>query len=252
MSIQSQRVNHVATLTIDRPSARNAVDPATARALHDAMREADNDADVFVIILTGAGGNFCAGADLKAVAHGERFENEAHGPMGPSRLAIGKPIIAAVEGYAVAGGLELALMADLRVASESAVFGVFCRRWGVPLIDGGTARLPRIVGQGRALDMILTGRAVDAQEAFAIGLANRLTPTGEALSVAHTLAETLTRFPQTCMRVDRASALSAFDQPLPDALIAEGRAGLVAMREAQAGAARFARGLGRSGDFDAI
>lgn len=252
MSVRVERVNRVAVITIDRPHARNAVDPPTARALHDAFFEADADDGVLALVLTGADGVFCAGADLKAVAQGAAFEQFAHGPMGPSRLALSKPLIAAVEGHAVAGGLELALMADLRVASETAVFGVFCRRWGVPLIDGGTVRLPRIIGQGRALDMILTGRPVDAREAYAWGLANRLAPAGAALAEATALAESLTRFPQACLRVDRASALAAFDAPLHDALAREGAAGLSVLQEAVAGAGRFSEGLGRGGDFGQI
>lgn len=252
MSVLVERVNRVAVITIDRAQARNAVDPATARALYDAFFEADADDSVLAIVLTGAGGVFCAGADLKAVAGGQRFELHAHGPMGPSRMALTKPLIAAVEGHAVAGGLELALLADMRVASETAVFGVFCRRWGVPLIDGGTVRLPRVIGQGRALDMILTGRAVDAREAYDWGLANRLVPAGEALREATALAESLTRFPQACLRVDRASALVAFDAPLDEALAREGQAGLAVLNEAVTGAGHFAEGLGRGGDFGDI
>lgn len=252
MSVEVVRVNHVASIQIVRPHAKNAIDPPTASALFSAFNEADADADVRAIVLSGAGQDFCAGADLKAVAAGARFEQIAHGPMGPTRMALSKPLIAAVEGHAVAGGLELALMADLRIASQTAVFGVYCRRWGVPLIDGGTARLPRIIGQGRALDMILTGRAVDAQEALAWGLANRLTPPGAALQSALALADDLARFPQTCLRIDRHSALAAFDAPLPEALQREGAAGQAALVEAQVGAARFAAGMGRGGDFDAI
>jgi enoyl-CoA hydratase len=252
MSVRKEHVDRVGVITIDRPQARNALDPDTAHALYLAIAEDDADRDVDVMILTGTGETFCAGADLKAVAAGARFEHWRHGPMGPSRMALTKPLIAAVEGHAVAGGLELALLADLRIASETAVFGVFCRRWGVPLIDGGTARLPRIIGQGRALDMILTGRPVGAQEALAWGLANRVTPPGQALSAALELAQGLRRFPQTCLRVDRASALAAFDTPLPEALLREGAAGQAALLEAQTGAARFADGRGRGGDFDSI
>jgi enoyl-CoA hydratase len=252
LSVHAQTVNRVCVITLDRPQARNAVDPPTAAALYAAFIGAEADPDVDVMVFTGAGGTFCAGADLKAVADGAAFEHAAHGPMGPSRLALSKPLIAAVEGHAVAGGMELALLADLRVISETAVFGVFCRRWGVPLIDGGTVRLPRLIGQARALDLILTGRPVEAQEALAIGLANRLTPPGAALHEAIALAESLTRFPQACLRADLASARAAFDAPLPLSLAAEGRAGQAVLLEAIAGAARFAGGLGRKGRFDEI
>lgn len=252
MSVAVSRVNAIASIQINRPAAKNAVDPATADALLHAFQEADADAGVSVIVLSGVGDTFCAGADLKAVAAGARFEQSAHGPMGPSRLTLKKPLIAAVEGHAVAGGLELALLADMRLAAETAVFGVFCRRWGVPLIDGGTARLPRIIGLGRAMDMILTGRPVDAAEAYAWGLVNRLTKPGDALAEAIRLGEELARFPQACLRADRASAHAAFDAPLDDALLAEAQLGQTVLATAQAGAARFASGLGRSGDFEKI
>jgi enoyl-CoA hydratase len=248
MSVDIEQNGPVVTIAIDRPAARNAVDPPTAAALFDAFEAAE--ADVF----TGRGGHFCAGADLKAVGAGQRFESgEARGPMGPSRMALTKPVIAAVEGYAVAGGLELALMADMRVASATAVFGVFCRRWGVPLIDGGTVRLPRIVGHGRAMDMILTGRPVGAEEALAWGLANRLVPAGEALASAQNIAAEIVRFPQVCLRGDRASAYAGWSMAVDEALRAEavgGRAALSA--EAQTGAQRFASGKGRGGDFEVI
>ncbi|MDX2235384.1 MAG: crotonase/enoyl-CoA hydratase family protein [Hyphomonadaceae bacterium] len=264
MSVEISQAGPVVTITINRPQARNAVDPATAAALMAAFAGAERDDGVLAMVLTGAGGAFCAGADLKAVGEGAAFEHAAHGPMGPSRLlsdraeaepgvSLSKPLIAAVEGPAVAGGLELALLADLRVASATAVFGVYCRRWGVPLIDGGTVRLPRIVGQGRALDMILTGRAVAAEEAYAWGLANRLTPAGEALATAQALAADIARFPQVCMRGDRASAFAGWSLSLDAALRAEGARGRAALAaEAQDGARRFAGGLGRGGDFSEI
>jgi len=264
MSVHISQSGSVVTITIDRPEARNAVDPPTAAALFEAFGAAEADDDIAVIVFTGAHGNFCAGADLKAVGGGARFEHEKHGPMGPSRLladretaaagiSLSKPLIAAVEGFAVAGGLELALLADMRVASESAVFGVYCRRWGVPLIDGGTVRLPRIVGTGRAMDMILTGRAVDAQEAFAWGLANRVVPEGLALAVAQQLAADIARFPNTCMRVDRASAYAGWSLDMDAALKAEAQRGRLALRAgAEAGARRFAEGKGRGGDFGEI
>ena len=207
MSVRIENDGAVRTVIIDRPHCRNAVDPDTADALRRAFADFEADDSAAVAILTGAGGHFCAGFDLKAVGSGnDRYEPEGVGPMGPSRMLLSKPVIAAVEGYAVAGGLELALWCDMRVASESAVFGVFCRRWGVPLIDGGTVRLPRIVGQGRALDMILTGRPVEAAEALAIGLANRVVPEGGALAAALALATEIARFPALCMRTDRMSA----------------------------------------------
>ena len=207
MSVRITNDGAVRTVTIDRPDCRNAVDPATADLLRQAFADFDADDSAAVAVLTGASGHFCAGFDLKAVGAGnERYQPEGVGPMGPSRMLLSKPVIAAVEGYAVAGGLELALWCDLRVASASAVFGVFCRRWGVPLIDGGTVRLPRIVGQGRALDMILTGRPVDAAEALAIGLANRVVAEGQALAAAQALAAEIAHFPALCMRTDRVSA----------------------------------------------
>ena len=242
------RIGAAQVITINRPQARNAVNPATAALLREAFQAGEADDAVSVHILTGAAGNFCAGADLKAVANQERFEREA--PMGPSWLELTKPSIAAVEGHAVAGGLELAILCDLRVAAASAVFGVYCRRWGVPLIDGGTVRLPRIVGQGRALDMILTGRPVAADEALAMGLANRVVPEGQALAAAVELAKTIAAFPQLCMRTDRASALAQWSLPEADALAREGREGAAPlMQEAARGAARFRDGAGRGGAF---
>jgi enoyl-CoA hydratase len=247
----------ITTITINRfAEARNAVDPETAILLRDAFTAFDADDSQSVAIFTGAGATFCAGYDLKATAAGGsvgRYEPEGVGPMGPSRLLLGKPVIAAVEGYAVAGGLELALWCDLRVASQTAKFGVFCRRWGVPLVDGGTVRLPRLIGHSRALDMILTGREVDAREAFEWGLANRLVPAGQALAEAQALAALLARFPQTCLRSDRLSSYEQWGMDIADALKNEGRRGLPALtQEARQGAARFASGKGRSGTFTDI
>ena len=245
----------VCVITIDRPQARNAVDGPTQRALSDAFRAFELDDMLAVAILTGASGTFCAGADLKAVAsgRGNRVESDMSrdGPMGPTRMVFRKPVIAAVEGYAVAGGLELAVMCDLRVAAEDAVFGIYCRRWGVPLIDGGTIRLPRLIGQSHALDMILTGRGVSGEEARMMGLANRLTPKGEALTVARELAHQIAAFPQGCMRSDRRSSYEQWDLPLDAALANETRLGLEVIRSGEtiAGAARFASGSGRHGQF---
>ena len=241
----------VQIITINRPDARNAVNPETAAQLRAAFEAGEADDDVLVHILTGADGHFCAGADLKALANQERFEREA--PMGPTWLNLKKPSIAAVEGNAVAGGLELAIMCDLRVASEAATFGVYCRRWGVPLIDGGTIRLPRLIGQSRAMDMILTGRAVGADEALSFGLANRVAPKGKALAEALTLAEQIAAFPQACMRNDRTSALKQWSLPLKEALTFEAEIGRDSLRAgASSGAARFAGGKGRGGDFGNI
>lgn len=243
-------------VTIDRPEVRNCVDRPTASALAEAFRAFDADDALSVAILTGAGGHFCAGADLKAVASGEaaranQITVDGDGPMGPTRMRLSKPVIAAVEGHAVAGGLELAIWCDLRVAAETAVFGVFCRRFGVPLIDGGTVRLPRLIGQSRALDLILTGRAVAADEALAIGLANRVVPTGTALAAAEALALQIAAFPQACMRGDRSSALAQSELSEADALVQEFDFGLATLRsgETLAGAARFSAGSGRHGSF---
>lgn len=239
------------TVAINRPDKRNAVDPDTALRLRAAFDAFEADDVAAVAILTGAGGTFCAGFDLKVAAsgEGEPYNPDGEGPMGPTRRLLSKPVIAAVEGHAVAGGLELALWCDLRVAAEDATFGVFCRRWGVPLIDGGTVRLPRIVGQGRALDMILTGRAVGAAEALSWGLADRVVPSGAALAAAHALARQIAAFPQLCLRADRASAHAQWDTDLAEALKVEGRGGLEPLRrEARAGAARFRDGAGRGGE----
>jgi enoyl-CoA hydratase len=238
-------------VTIDRPGARNAVDGPTAASLVDAFTRFDADDSLCVAVLTGAGGTFCAGADLKAVAtgRGNRVQLTGDGPMGPTRMSLSKPVIAAVEGHAVAGGLELAVWCDLRVAASDAVFGVYCRRWGVPLVDGGTIRLPRLIGQSRALDLILTGRGVSGDEAVAMGLVNRLTEKGGALEGALALANELADLPQGCLRSDRRSATEQWDLDLATALARETELGLQVIRsgETQAGAARFAAGAGRHG-----
>lgn len=255
MTVTVERDAPVTTIAIARPEARNAVDHATALALRRAFAEFEADAEAAAAVLTGAGGCFCAGYDLKSVARGEApaYDPESEGPMGPTRMLLSKPVIAAVEGYAVAGGLELALWCDLRVAAEDATFGVFCRRWGVPLVDGGTVRLPRIVGQGRALDMILTGRPVGGPEALQMGLVNRLAPHGEALTEAQRLARDIARFPQLCLRTDRTSAYRQWDCELTEALKFEAREGAKPLRaEATAGAGRFAAGVGRGGSFEEV
>jgi enoyl-CoA hydratase len=241
----------VTTVIMDRPEARNAVDGPSARALADAFRAFDADGEARVAVLWGAGGTFCAGADLKAFGTGKglRVEATGDGPMGPTRMLLGKPVIAAVAGYAVAGGLELALWCDLRVAEETATFGVFCRRWGVPLLDGGNVRLPRLIGMGRAMDLILTGRPVDAREALAIGLANRVVPAGAARAEAEALARTLAELPQTCLRSDRRSAYESWTLDLDAALAREYVLGRATRDsgESREGAARFAAGEGRHG-----
>ena len=252
MSVHTSRDGAVFTVTIDRPERRNAVDDATAVALREAFDAFEVDDEAQVAVLTGAGGHFCAGYDLKAFSeNGSSYDPEGEGPMGPTRRLLSKPVIAAVEGSAVAGGLELALWCDLRVASDSAVFGVFCRRWGVPLIDGGTVRLPRLIGHSRAMDMILTGRAVEAEEAMAIGLANRHCAAGQALATAQTLAAEIAAFPALCMRTDRRTAYDQWGMALSVALALEGRRGEAPVRQgARDGARRFAEGAGRGGRFD--
>lgn len=250
----------IRVVTIERPEARNAVDRPTAEALHAAFTDFDADEDLLVAVLTGAGGTFCSGADLKAVAtgRGNKVTVEASdriassiGPMGPTRLLLDKPVIAAVEGHAVAGGLELTLWCDLRVAASDATFGVFCRRWGVPLIDGGTVRLPRLIGQSHANDLILTGREVDGDEAKAMGLANVVCEPGSALTEALELARRLAEFPQRCLRSDRRSAHEQWGMSIPEALANEARLGsdTIASGETQAGAERFRSGEGRHGEF---
>jgi enoyl-CoA hydratase len=247
----------VLTIVMNRPDKRNAVDGPMAAELLRAFEDFEADQSLSVAVLCGAGGHFSAGADLAAIGDPARRnpldpQGGGGGPMGPSRLALSKPLIAAVSGYAVAGGLELALLADLRVIERDAVFGVFCRRWGVPLIDGGTVRLPRLIGMGRALDLILTGRPVGAEEALAIGLANRLVAPGESLAAARALARELAGFPQSCMRADRQSAYRQWDMPLGEALRQEGAQGVaVVLGEGAAGAARFVAGEGRHGAFEA-
>ncbi len=253
MAIRLERSDAVATIVIDRPEARNAVDRAAAQGLVDAFTEFERDDALRVAVLWGAGGVFSAGADLKArgTERGLRLAPDGDGPMGPTRMAFTKPTIAAVEGYAVAGGLELSLMCDLRVAGETAVFGVFCRRWGVPLLDGGTVRLPQLIGLSRALDMILTGRPVDAREALAFGLANRVVPAGRAREEAEALARSIAAFPQRCVGSDRRSAWHSVGLPLPAAMANEfglGKA-TVDSGESQEGARRFASGAGRHGQF---
>ena len=254
MSVRIEKADRVWTVVLDRPEVRNAVDTDHAQALLNAFEAFDADPRAAVAVLWGAGGHFCAGADLKAVAEGRmRAEAPGEGPpgMGPTRLRLSKPVIAAVEGYAVAGGLELAVWCDLRVVDPEAVFGVFCRRWGVPLIDGGTVRLPRLIGLSAALDLILTGRPVGADEALRIQLANRVSSPGRALAEALELAHQLADFPQTCLRADLASAHEQFGLSLPDALTVEWEHGVRALRaEAGDGAARFTAGAGRHGSFD--
>lgn len=256
MALIIEKKGPVTIITLNRPQARNAVNPETATELRAAFRAFDEDKTQSVAILTGANGIFCAGFDLKVAAkEGPDIGHDptSEGPMGPTRMLLSKPVIAAVEGHAVAGGLELALWCDLRVASETAIFGVFCRRWGVPLIDGGTVRLPRLIGQSRAMDMVLTGRPVKIDEAYEFGLANRKVGTGQALFEALELAREIAKFPQLCMRADRMSAHQQWNLDFPDALVNEAKGGLKPLaEETQAGAARFAAGKGRSGDFNSI
>lgn len=252
MTIQTSQNGPVLTVAICRPERRNAIDFPTAQALAAAFRAFDSNESLAVAVLTGAGGYFCAGADLKALASNDAavsLSTENDAPLGVSRIQLSKPVIAAVEGPAVAGGQELALWCDLRVAAEDAVFGVFCRRWGVPLVDGGTVRLPRLIGHSHALDMILTGRPVSGAEAKQMGLANRLVATGSALTEAQSLAAQLSRMPQTCMRNDRLSSYEQWGRSLEDALANETRRGqdTLARTDVAAGAARFAQGHGRHG-----
>ena len=254
MAVNLERQGKIMTIILDRPEAKNAVDGPTGQALADAFRAFEADAEARVAVLWGKGGTFCAGADLKAVASGKnvnRVAPDGDGPMGPSRMLLGKPVIAAVAGYAVAGGLELACWCDLRVVEQSAVFGVFCRRWGVPLIDGGTIRLPRLIGLSRALDMMLTGRPVKSDEALVWGLANRVVPDGTCREEAEKLAAQIAEFPQVCLRQDRLSAHEQFSLSLPDALHNELRRGLESLKspELPAALARYVSGHGRHGKF---
>ena len=251
MTVTVDRSGPVTTVVLDRPEVRNAVDGPTAAALAEAFADFDADADASAAVLFGAGGTFCAGADLKAMgtARGNRTAPDGTGPMGPSRMRLSKPVIAAVAGHAVAGGLELALWCDLRVAEEDAVFGVFCRRWGVPLIDGGTVRLPQVVGLGRALDMILTGRAVPAAEALQMGLVNQVVRPGTSREAAEQLALQIAAFPQACVRSDRASALDGLSLGFADAMAAEFRHGMATLNDPGVleGVSRFRGGAGRGG-----
>ncbi len=256
-SVAVDRDGPVTVIAIDRPDRRNAVDRATAQALYDAFRAFDADDTASVAILTGRGGTFCAGADLKSLSEGggnavTEEGVDSLGPMGPTRLRLGKPVIAAIEGHAVAGGMELALWCDLRVMAADATFGIFCRRFGVPLIDLGTVRLPRLIGHSRAMDLMLTGRPVGAEEALAIGLANRVAPPDGALEAAIELARSIAAFPQLCLRNDRLSAIEQWDLDADEALRNETRRGLSVIRsgETLSGATRFASGAGRGGSFE--
>lgn len=256
-NVRAERDGAVFIVTIDRPARRNAIDAPVASALAEAFRAFDTDAQLAVAILTGAGGTFCSGFDLTALFDEQRnlrVTEDGDGPLGITRMLLSKPVIAAVEGYAVAGGFEVALWCDLRVAAADAVFGVYNRRWGVPLVDGGTLRLPRLIGHSHALDLILTGRGVSGQEALTMGLANRIVPKGKALEAALKLAGELARFPQQCLRSDRLSSYEQWSLPLEDALRNEARHGLQVIRsgEAQAGARRFVEGHGRHGSMSDI
>ncbi len=255
-NVKTERHDHVFTVGIDRIEVRNAVDGPTAASLADAFRAFEGDPKLLVAVLYGAGGSFCAGADLKAMsedpARMNRVAPDGDGPMGPTRMVLSKPVLAAIEGHAVAGGLELALWCDLRIAAESATLGFFDRRWGVPLIDGGTVRLPRLIGQSRALDLLLTGRPVGAKEAFEMGLVNRVVEDGQALDAAVELGAAIARFPQACMRTDRRSSIEQWGLNFDAAMANEFKVGLEAIGsgETQAGAQKFTSGKGRHGDFE--
>ena len=250
-AVRVERAGPVTTVLLSRPERRNAVDGGTAAALVEAFRSFDADPQARVAVLHGEGGVFCAGADLHAVGtpDGNRVQADGEGPMGPTRMRLSKPVIAAVAGHAVAGGLELALWCDLRVAEEDAVFGVFCRRWGVPLIDGGTVRLPKLIGVSRAMDMVLTGRPVGGSEALEMGLANRVAPNGSSRDEAESLARELARFPQTCMREDRLSLLESLPLNEADALANEFQHGTRSLADVATGLERFRAGAGRHGSF---
>jgi len=254
MRVLTETRGPVSTIIINRPEVRNAVDRETARALAKAFRNFENDDEARVAVLTGAGGYFCAGADLKGLTEGRgnRLSAEGDGPMGPSRMHFSKPVIAAVQGYAVAGGLELAILCDLRVMEEDAVFGVFCRRWGVPLIDGGTVRLPRLIGMSRALDLILTGRAVQAKEALAMGLANRVVAKGKARETAQQIAAQIARFPWNCVLSDRRSVYEGACLSFAAAMRREFELGLATIESGETlrGAGRFSEGAGRHGEIE--
>ncbi len=254
MTVHYQTEGNIAVVTIDRPEVRNAVDAEAAEQLAAAFRRFDEDESLSVAVLTGANGYFCAGADLKAISggNGNRIRRtDGDGPLGCTRMLLSKPVIAAVEGYAVAGGFELALWCDMRVAANDAVFGVFCRRWGVPLVDGGTVRLPRLIGQSNAMDLILTGRGVSGEEALRMGLANRVVEPGQALNAAKDLAAQVAAFPPNCMRSDRLSAYEQWDLPYVEAMANETRRGMEVIQsgETREGATRFAQGAGRHGSF---
>ena len=252
MNVRIQTSGPVTTVLLSRPEVKNAIDRVTALELAEAFRGFDADPAAAVLVLHGEHGTFCAGADLKAAARGEmpRIDPTGDAPLGPSRMRLSKPSIAAISGHAVAGGLELALLCDLRVAEEDAVLGVFCRRWGVPLIDGGTVRLPRVIGLSRALDLILTGRPVDAREALAMGLVNRVVPRGQSRDVAEALAREIAAFPRSCMLNDRRSAYEGLDLEFDQAMANEFRLGLKSLQEAGPGIERFAGGAGRHGGFE--
>lgn len=254
MSVRIEKDGPVFTVVLSRPEVRNAVDKATGEALADAFRQFEADDEARVAVFFGEGGTFCAGADLKALASGtetSRLKLDGDGPMGPTRMMLSKPVIAAISGFAVAGGLELAIWCDLRVAEENAIFGVYCRRFGVPLVDGGSIRLPRLIGMSQAMDMLLTGRGVGAQEALAMGLANRVVPDGTARQAAEKLAREIAAFPQTCMRNDRLSAYQQENLPMEQALLNETKLGLKTLSSAETlqGPARFLEGEGRGGKF---
>ncbi|MCA9913780.1 MAG: crotonase/enoyl-CoA hydratase family protein [Anaerolineae bacterium] len=255
-AIRTEKNGFVTTITLDRSDVRNAVDRPTAEALAEAFRDFDADEQARVAVFHGANGHFCAGADLKSISdelRRNRLQPDGDAPMGVSRMLLSKPVIAAISGYAVAGGMELALWCDLRVMEEDAIFGIFCRRWGVPLIDGGTVRLPRLIGLSHAMDLILTGRPVDAQEALRMGLANRVVPHGHARRAAEELAAQLAQFPQTCMRNDRRSVYESYERTFGEAMRYEFEIGMQSLQEdGLNGAARFAGGAGRHGSFDEI